>query len=216
MPEIPDPCTPIPQDHKTPVPPGGWRGGRQPKWEPLEVSELGLRDRLVLQQMLRSGTAHCPHLYRTLLRNSRVFRAFLKFNATVMPGGQLTRRQTEIAILRVAWKTRCYYEWSQHVDIGTRAGLTAEDIIKVARGGELGGWVDPECAILEGVDEWVDDHVISSGVWERLAKHFDESLLIEFTLMVGGYVALAGVLNSVGVQLERQVGQAVEAVFSDV
>jgi 3-oxoacyl-[acyl-carrier-protein] synthase III len=42
-----------------------------------------------------------------------------------MPFGKLPRRDTELVILRVAWRCGCAYEWQQHVPIALRVGLDA-------------------------------------------------------------------------------------------
>lgn len=102
------------------VPEQGWIKKDNPRLLPLADEELNLRKKFALRTMFRVGKANCPNLFRTMFRNFRVFLRFAAFNASVMPKGRLTRRQTEIAILRVALKTRSYYEWGQHVEIGLR------------------------------------------------------------------------------------------------
>lgn len=172
---------------------------------------MGWRQKTLVKRMLAAGVAFCPNLFRTMLRNYRVFAAFLSFNSKVMPGGELTRRQTELAILRVAWQTRSHYEWGQHVVIGMKAGLQVEDISRIPGGGSAEGWSESERALLLAVDDLVGEHFISSPNWEALNSHFSERLIVEFMLMVGGYTALAGALNSCGVQLEPENLEAMRA-----
>ena len=65
-----------------------------------------------------------PNIFTTLGRHPRLFRAWLRYSAHLMPFGQLPRRDTELVILRVAWQCRSAYEWHQHVSIALRVGLT--------------------------------------------------------------------------------------------
>ena len=49
-------------------------------------------------------------------------------------GATLAVEQRELLILRVAWRTRSGYEWSQHSRMGADAGLTAAQIDAIPRG----------------------------------------------------------------------------------
>jgi 4-carboxymuconolactone decarboxylase len=187
------------------TPEGGWNGPAQPRFRPLEPTEISMPKRILMNVMVKVGTANCTHLYRTMFRNFRVYFPFARLVAKMMPRGELSRRQTEIAILRVGWKTRSRYEWGQHVDIGQRAGLTASDILRISKGPDAVGWDECEGAIVRTVDELVDDNAISDATWQVLGKYFNERLIIELLLLVGSYTALAGALNSVGVELEDEV-----------
>lgn len=189
------------------VPEGGWVKQDKPRITQLSNKEMGLPKRSLINIMLKVGTAYCPNLFRTMFRNFRIYFSFALFNSKMMPKGELTRRQTELAILRVAWKTRSRYEWGQHVDIGIRDGLTLEDISRVAMGGSAEGWSESEGAILMAVDELIDNNVISSEQWTVLSNYFNDRLLIELMLLIGGYTALAGVLNTVGIELEPEIEQ---------
>lgn len=187
------------------TPEGGWNGPAVPRVRPLEMHEISLARRLLLEVMLKVGTANCPNLFRTLFRNLRLYLPFVRFNAKLMPAGELTRRQTEIAVLRVGWKTRSRYEWGQHVDIGQRIGLTASDILRISKGPDAPGWSECESAIVRAVDELLDNKVIGDATWQVLGRYFSERLMMELIMLVGAYAALAGALNSLGVQLEDDV-----------
>lgn len=189
------------------TPEGGWNGPAAPRVRPLEMHELPLPQRLLLEVMLKVGTANCPNVFLTLFRNLRLYLPFSRLTAKMMPQGELTRRQTEIAILRVGWKTRSRYEWGQHIDIGQRIGLTAGDILRVSKGPDAAGWNACEGAIVRAVDELLDNRVIGDTTWQVLSKHFNERLMIELILLIGSYATLAGALNSLGVQLEDDISE---------
>lgn len=191
------------------TPEGGWNGPAAPRVRPLELHELSLPQRLLLEVMLKVGTANCPNVFQTLFRNLRLYLPFSRFTAKMMPQGELSRRQTEIAILRVGWKTRSRYEWGQHIDVGQRIGLTAGDILRVSKGPDDTGWSECEGAIVRAVDELLDDRVIGDATWRVLSQYFNERLMIELILLIGSYATLAGALNSLGVQLEDDVAEIV-------
>jgi len=189
------------------TPEGGWNGPAKPRLQPLELNEISMPKRILMEVMVSVGTANCTNLYRTMFRNFRLYFPFARLNAKMMPGGELTRRQTEIAVLRVGWKTRSRYEWGQHVDIGLRIGLTASDILRISQGPDAAGWDECEGAIVRAVDELLDSNVISDATWQVLGRYFNARLMIELILLIGSYTALAGALNSVGVELEDEVAE---------
>ena len=149
-----------------------------------------------------------PNIFLTLGRNPRIFAPWLAFASQLMPRGGLPRIDTELVILRVAWNTRCRYEWDHHVRLGGEAGLTDEQIERVAAGPEAEGWSERQAAILTAVDELHAVGMISEELWERLAAMLDQKLLIELCMLVGHYEMLAMTLLSLGVQPEAPLPES--------
>lgn len=194
------------------TPPGGWRTAPANRLPPLAPGDAGVARRLVIQAIQRFGRMDASNLWLMLMHNVRLLRGFLSFASTLMPYGELPRRDTELAILRVAWNCRARYEWGQHVDIGLRAGLLPEEIARVAQGPEAPGWDNRQVALLRAVDELHHDRMVSEPTWQQLAGFLDHRLLLELLMLIGFYEGLAGLLNSTGLPLEaatdRRPGQA--------
>jgi alkylhydroperoxidase family enzyme len=110
--------------------------------------------------------------------------------------GKLPPRERELAILRCGWLCKAPFEWGEHVRIGQRVGLTPEEIERTMDGSSAPGWSAFDRAILRGVEELIADHVLSDATWQVLAGAWDEQQLIEFPYMVGQYVALAYLQNT--------------------
>ena len=187
------------------VPEGGWNRLDRPRIRPLTSSELGGARKVLIRIMVFVGGAKCVNLYRTLFKNFSIYFSFARLNVKLMPNGSLPRTLTELVILRVAWLTKSHYEWGQHVDIGLRAGLTKNQIAGVTLGTEYDGWTQIEELALQAVDDLHHSNIISTTTWNSLKLHLDEKKLIELLMLVGSYNALAGVLNSAGVELETKL-----------
>ncbi len=127
-----------------------------------------------------------------------------------MPFGSLDRVDTELAILRVAWNCRSKYEWYQHVTIGLAAGLGRDEIARVTEGPEAPGWTPLQAAVLHAADEIHRARMVSDDTWQELARHYDDVKLIELCMLIGHYEMLAGVLSSLGIQVEEPVRRRVE------
>ena len=152
-----------------------------------------------------------PNLFMTLGRHPRLFRGWLRFAGRLMPGGTLPRRETELAIIRVAQLRACAYELSHHERLGRRAGLTAAEIARVKEGPAAEGWSPRERALLDAVDELHARGDLGDETWGRLAGHLDERGLIELVLLVGHYEMLATALLTLRVEPDGPDDDAVRA-----
>jgi 4-carboxymuconolactone decarboxylase len=112
----------------------------------------------------------------------------------------LEPRIRELLILRVASRTGSGYEWSQHARMAREAGLSEAQVSAVAEGPGAAMWGVRERTILVAVDEMLDGYEVSDETWRALAASFDPAQLLELLFVVGGYLALAAVLNSIGLR----------------
>jgi 4-carboxymuconolactone decarboxylase len=106
----------------------------------------------------------------------------------------------ELAILRVAYRTRSGYEWRQHRRMGGEAGLNAEQLEAVPLGPAAEVWTPLERSLLQATDEMIDQFMVGDETWSALAAHFGPAQILELLFLIGGYLCLAGVLNSVGLE----------------
>jgi len=117
-----------------------------------------------------------------------------------MPGGRLPRVNTELVILRVARLRSCNYEYTHHVRLGQRAGLTHDDITRVQAGTQAAGWTARQCAILTAVDELVHGNDMRDETWTALRDHLAERDCIELVMLVGHYEMLATTIAALRIQ----------------
>ena len=171
----------------------------KPRIAPGGRREIGLVNSAIVRLVGLATRGRPPHIFTTLARHRGLFRRWLWFAGGLMPGGKLPRRETELAILRVAHNAGSEYEWGHHERIGRRAGLTAEEIARVREGAAASGWAPREGLLLEACDALRADGVIGDELWDRLAARFDEVELIEVCLLIGHYEMLAGTIASLRV-----------------
>jgi 4-carboxymuconolactone decarboxylase len=182
---------------------------------PLPIAEWAEEERELLRgNMARAdryltGAADAPPVPSILglfARHPRLGAPWLAFSGTLLDGGTLDPRDRELLILRVGHRTGCRYQWAQHVGMARAAGLEPEQITALRDDAEPGIWSDRDRDILLAADQLVDEHTIDDALWERLAGRFDERRLLELLFVVGSYVCLAMVLNSVGLEPPRGPG----------
>lgn len=141
------------------------------------------------------------HLFSTLGRARGLFRGWLHFSAKMMPFGRLSRHDTEMVIIRVAYLRDCHYELDHHRRRGARAGV---DPALVFEGPEADGWSPGHRALLALVDEIVTTRNASDATWARAAAHYSSRELIELVLLIGQYDALATTVGVLRIQRDRR------------
>ena len=145
-------------------------------------------------------TTDMPEYMRIMIKHRALFEPNMILGDTLY-NGTIPGRERELAILRCGLLCRAPYEWGEHVRIGQRFGLTPEEINRVLEGSSAAGWNELDRAVIRGTEELIGDHAVSDEVWEVLARHWDEQQLIEFPFMIGQYVAIAYVQNTLRVPL---------------
>jgi alkylhydroperoxidase family enzyme len=142
-----------------------------------------------------------PNIFTTLGRHPRLFRAWLRYSARLMPFGQLPRRDTELVILRVAWRCDSAYEWQQHVPIALRVGLTPDEIAGVADS-PWGGFTERQRTLLAVSDELLARRALSNATWNAVQASLPDREAIELCLLVGHYQGLASTIGALGIEVE--------------
>ena len=163
-----------------------------------------------------------PLALHCLLANHPVlFNAWWNYRMYGVGGGDLTRRDAELVILRVAVHMRAWYEWAAHVDRGMAAGLSLAEIKRVADGPSADGWRPSEAALLLAVDELVRQHGISAATHETLSDFLSERQVLDVVSLQGMYVTIACILGTWPVAVEdfvlsRLPPEVTEAAFLEL
>jgi alkylhydroperoxidase family enzyme len=171
---------------------------REPRVPPLGPGSHGPE---VDELLAMAGDRATLNIFRTFVKNPRVFKRWVPFGHILL-NGQLPERDRELLVLRTAHRCASAYEWSHHERIALECGLTDADVQRVVDGPDAPGWQPFDAALIRTVDELIDEHLISDATWQHLAERYDDRLLIEVPMLVGHYAMLAQTLNSLGVEPE--------------
>jgi 4-carboxymuconolactone decarboxylase len=148
----------------------------------------------------RRNPRDASNVLSTLVNHPALTKAFLRFNVHLLYSSTLPARIRELAILRVAHRRDCAYEWTHHVNLAKREGISDEEIAAVRRGESVDEF---ERAVLTGVDELDEKSQLSDETWATLGKRLDDRQRMDYVFTVGSYIMLAMALNTFGVQLEQ-------------
>jgi alkylhydroperoxidase family enzyme len=136
----------------------------------------------------------------TFAHHPALAKAFLRFNVHLLMSSTLPTRIRELAILRIAHRRECAYEWTHHVSMAKDEGITDEQIDAVKRG-EASDEFDR--TVLTAVDELDEKSQLSDETWAALGERLDDQQRMDFVFTVGCYALLAMAFNTFGIQLEH-------------
>lgn len=171
-----------------------------PRLPPLRREQID-PDLLELPAFRRSGRPEPYNIYRTMAHHPGLLRQWLVFADGIRFAGTLSKRATELLILRTGWNCRSEYEWGQHVRWAQSAGVTDDELSALCRDVEAHEWSVTEAALLRAADELHVTSTISEATWTTLAETYDTAQLVEICLLVGQYHGVSYLLNAL--QIER-------------
>jgi 4-carboxymuconolactone decarboxylase len=102
----------------------------------------------------------------------------------------------ELAVCATAREKDCGYIWNAHVPLARKAGLAAEVIDAVRDRRPVAGLPDSARAVVLYVRQLLQHNRVESAVFARLLEAHDPRWMVELTVWIGRYGALAGILNA--------------------
>lgn len=117
--------------------------------------------------------------------------------------GSLPVRLRELLIMRIAWIAGSEYEWAQHWDVATGAGIPPDDIAAVRDWRTSDRFGAADRAVLAAVDDTLLLGGISDESWTTCARHLDGVVgLVELVVAIAHWSAFTQLFRSFRLPLE--------------
>ncbi len=174
-----------------------------PRVRPIDASQWTEVHRKALGSYAANGEVPSNNSLATCARNPELCRSWLTF-ASYIEGNTstLSRRDRAIIMLRTAWLCGEDYHWGYGVRSAERAGMSRDEILRIAKASEQQGWSASDVLLLRAIDELHKDQFISDATWKGLTQTYDERQLLDVVFTVGQYTMVSMFHNSAGVQRE--------------
>ncbi len=156
----------------------------------------------VFQNMERRG-GQVLNIYKVMAHCPRVGREFLRLGNAILFNGSLPPKIRELAILRVGDLAEATYEWTQHVPIGLKAGLTEQQIKTMHRWKDSPLFSDQERAVLQYTDEVAQNIRVSEETFRAVRDFLTEEQVVELTTTIGYYGMVSRILEALEIELEE-------------
>jgi len=160
-----------------------------------------------LQHIIDDMHGRPIQIHCLLANHPELLNAWWNYRMHSVQGGDLEQRDCELVILRVAVHVEAWYEWAAHVDRGLAAGLTLQEIYRVAEGPTAVAWTDKDAMLLSAVDQLIAGRRIDDTTLGILKKEFSEKQIVDIISLQGLYVTIACLIGTWPVEIEEHVAQ---------
>jgi 4-carboxymuconolactone decarboxylase len=142
------------------------------------------------------------NLYRVLANQPPALAAFLETSRYVRSASSLDAGVRELAILATAHELGQPYEVTHHTAAAAQAGVTAEKVAAVARGGSLEALGPAELCAVEFARQVAHTRSCDDATFQRLEGRFSKEEIVDLVLTTAWYHLCAVILGSFKVELE--------------
>jgi len=144
------------------------------------------------------------NVFRMMANTPASFQPFVDLAMSILLQSELDPRKREIAVLRVAHVTRSLYEWTQHVTVGKRLGVTDEEIARIAVDGPVTGLDEEGNLLCRVADEISRDVRLSDQALAEIVRRYGVRQASELILCCSYFNMLSRFLESTRVELENE------------
>ena len=169
----------------------------EPRVLPLPESEWTAEQRALVEMYAPDGNP--GNALRTLLRVPALANRVLPLLTYVASESTLSPRHRAILILRTAWLAQSANLWATHASRASEAGLTDDEVLRVAEG-PAEGWSEVEAVLIGLADQLFRNASVTDATWDRLSAEYDLYNLVDAVVTVSEMTAQSILFNALGIQ----------------
>jgi alkylhydroperoxidase family enzyme len=170
-----------------------------PRMAPIPENQRSAEQKALAERFASSAI---PNAVATYLNHPLLAEHILPFEHYVSNDSGLPPRDRSLLILRTAWLTRSEYLWAHRVDAARQAGVTTDELRRIAEGPGANRWDAFDATLLRAADELHVDSFVSDATWQALSARYNTDQLVDLVDTVGTLTMHAGAFNSLGVEIE--------------
>jgi alkylhydroperoxidase family enzyme len=184
--------------------PGGSRpvALTKPRIAPLPEAQWTDDHKQRIAKFLPAG-ARPGNSFRTLLHVPELVDRTMTLYNYVTEGSSLAPRIRELLALRTAWLHGSDVVWRERVPFARKAGLTDDEIRKIAQGPSAAGWDAFEANLLRMADQLFRNSFVNDSVHAMMASRYDTCNVMDAGVTVADVASLALLYNTLGVQPDQ-------------
>jgi alkylhydroperoxidase family enzyme len=148
--------------------------------------------------------ARDANIFRALAHSPGGLRAFTTLGGFIRFKSKLDPRLRELAILMVGRLTGAPYEWSHHIEIGRKFGVSDADIHALMDEADgRSSTIEPLAkTVLKAAREMTCDLAISDATFARLRESLDSECIVDLVLTIAFYNGVVRTLASLQIDVE--------------
>lgn len=165
---------------------------------PLPETEWTDEQRALVQK--HAGAGDAGNALRTLVRVPALADRVFSVLGYVANESTLSPRHRMLLVLRTAWLTQSANLWASFASGASEAGLTDDDVRRVAAGRLSEEWSELERTLIRLPDELFRNSSVTDRTWDALATEYDLYNMMDAVVTVGEIITRAILFNTLGIQ----------------
>ncbi len=131
-------------------------------------------------------------------------KGFIELASSILMRSKFDPRKREIAVLRVAHVTKSSYEWTQHVTVAKRTGVSDDEIERIAAEDPVTSLDEEGNLLCRVADEISRDVRLSDEALTQILDRYGVRGATELILCCSYFNMLSRFLESTRVELEKE------------
>jgi 4-carboxymuconolactone decarboxylase len=168
----------------------------QDRMPPIPEALQTPEQRAAAQELISGPRGKLAGPFVPLMRSPGLLARVQKLGEFLRFESGLPDRIKELAILVVARHWSQPYEWSFHLPLALKAGVTRETAQAIAAGRRPDALTEPEAAAYGLLVELSETRQVGDGAWTRAVAAFGEEGVVELIGFCGYYAMLAMTMNA--------------------
>ena len=142
------------------------------------------------------------NLFRSMAHSPRVCRNFIRLGNAILRDDDFSPVLRELAILRVGWLCGSLYEYTKHVVIGRKAGVSQQQVEAIPYWASATCFNDKERAVLAYTDESTRLVQVRDETYRAVRAFLSEQEIVKLTVTIGYYGMVSRYLVAMQVDLD--------------
>lgn len=154
------------------------------------------------RELLSSGI----NLHKVMIHSPRAVEHYRGLTRFIRDDSAIDARLRELALIQVGYTSKCVYEYTHHIKIGLKNGVTEDDVRAVASdtAGRPTSLDAVARATLQAARELTAGYAVSRAVFDALQAALGNEALIDLVVTIVTYGSTVRILETFEVDLEDE------------
>jgi len=162
---------------------------------PLAAAQMTDAQRAAAAELAAGPRGGVKGPFIALLRSPELMQRLQKVGEYLRYGSSLEPRVSELLMLIVARQWTQQFEWSVHVPLALRAGVSTDTVAAIADGRRPAAMAADEALAYDFADELLRNRGVSDATYAAAAARFGEHGVIDMLGVLGYFITVSMVLN---------------------
>lgn len=171
--------------------------------KPLKIDQAQGETREIFEVM-QKDFGMVPNLFATIAQYPKALKPLLDLYQAISKESTIEPRLQELANLEVSRINRCNYCLAHHSQMAKMAGVSDEELNMLKAGKAIQNFTEKEKTVIEYAHRVTKDaEKIPEDFFKRLRSYFNDSQIVNLTLIIGLMNVFNRFNGALGVELEK-------------